>query len=377
MLGRPTAVPVLAMLSLSVAAPRAQEPLTVPEAVEAYESGDWRRALDGLDPRSTAERLATDLDSWIRAATGTHERQRALVAAAFALDAVWSATRRGASTRWSLPLGSNPGGGTSAVSSQSSQSFLATWAVRRIPPVGPVSATERALFLAAIGIAEDATDWRGLLRDILPLARKRLPDDSRVRLAAVFAQTASDVGPLRSRSWSLSHNFSILREEDLPPRMTKPLPAAIQAFEVLLTDSSLAGEAELRIGYLELRRKDWPAAINRFDAARSKTADPILLATADYFAGWVHEQLDQPKEAIALYRRALAIVPTMRNLATRLSALLFLYGERAEAYAVLDRALNARPEPVDLLVSLERGDGRFIDGWLSTVRGGLKAAAGF
>jgi hypothetical protein len=71
-----------------------------------------------------------------------------------------------------------------------------------------------------------------------------------------------------------------------------------------------------------------------------------------------------------------AIAPTVRNLATRLSALLFLHDERAEAYAVLDRALNHRPVTLDLLVSLERGDGRFVDEWLSTVRQGLKATGG-
>jgi hypothetical protein len=66
----------------------------------------------------------------------------------------------------------------------------------------------------------------------------------------------------------------------------------------------------------------------------------------------------------------------VRNVATRLSALLFLRDERAEAYAVLDRALNARPVSLDLLVSLERGDGRFVGGWLSTVRQGLKGRGG-
>jgi tetratricopeptide (TPR) repeat protein len=245
-----------------------------------------------------------------------------------------------------------------------------------MPAAGPVTAAERGLWLAAIGIAGDANAWRVMLTDILPLARTRLPDDSRLRLASVVVQTARDVGPLRARSWSRGWNFSILREENTHSRRFKPVPAAIQAFEALLTDSTLAGEVELRIGYLELRRRNWSAALMRFDAARTKTNDPILLATADYFAGWVHEQLDQPDAAIAAYRRAVAIAPTQRNLATRLSALLFLHDERSEAYAVLDRALNARPVTLDLLVSLERGDGRFVDEWLSTVRQGLKALGG-
>jgi tetratricopeptide (TPR) repeat protein len=378
MLGRLTTVLVVAMLSLSAAAPSVQEPLTVRAAVEAYQAGEWRRALEALDSwEGTAARLTKELGAWIRAASGTSERQRDVVAAAFALDAVWTATRHGASTRWQLPLGSTPGGGTSALRSHSSQGFLATWAVRQLPAAGPVTATERALWLAAIGIAEDASDWRGMLTDILPLARKRLPDDSRVRLAAVVAQTSSDVRSLRFRTGYGRPNFSVLREEGLLSRMTKPIPAAITRLETLLNDASLAGEVELRIGYLELRRRNWPAALGRFDAARARTADPVLLATADYFAGWVHEQLDQQDEAIAAYRRAIAITPTMRNLATRLSALLFLHDERTEAYAVLDRALNARPVTLDLLVSLERGDGRFVDEWLSTVRRGLKATGGF
>lgn len=367
---------VVAVLSLSTAVPRAQEALTVQAAVEAYQAGQWRRALEGLDSwEGTAAQLTKELEAWIRAASGTSERQRDVVAAAFALDAVWTATRHGASTRWQLPLGSTPGGGTSALRSHSSQGFLATWAVRQLPAAGAVTATERALWLAAIGIAEDATDWHGMLTDILPLARRRLPDDSRVRLAAVVAQTSSDVRSLRFRN-GYTHNFSVLREEGLLSRMTKPIPAAIKALETLFTDASLTGEVELRIGYLELRRRNWPAALTRFDAARARTADPVLLATADYFAGWVHEQLDQPDEAIAAYRRAIAITPTMRNLATRLSALLFLHDERTEAYAVLDRALNARPVTLDLLVSFERGDGRFVDEWLSTVRQGLKATGG-
>jgi hypothetical protein len=361
---------------LSAALPRAQEPLTVRAAVEVYQSGDRRRALEGLDPEVTAGRVTKELDEWIRAASGATEPHRGFVAAAFALDAVWTATRPGAFARMHLLGGDSRRVGTTALRFSSSQSFLAAWAVRQMPAAGPVTATERALWLAAIGISGDATAWHDMRTDILPLARKRLPDDSRVRLAAVFVQTASDVGPLRARSWSRGWNFSILREENTHSRRFKPIPAAIQAFEALLTDSSLAGEVELRIGYLELRRRNWPAALMRFDAARAKTNDPILLATADYFAGWVHAQLDQPDEAIAAYRRAVAIAPTQRNLATQLAMLLFLHDERAEAYAVLDRALNHRPVTLDLLVSLERGDGRFVDEWLSTVRQGLMAMGG-
>jgi hypothetical protein len=59
-----------------------------------------------------------------------------------------------------------------------------------------------------------------------------------------------------------------------------------------------------------------------------------------------------------------------------LSALLFLRDDRSEAYAILDRALNTRPTPVDLLVTLDRGDGRFVEEWLATVRQALPGMAG-
>jgi tetratricopeptide (TPR) repeat protein len=168
----------------------------------------------------------------------------------------------------------------------------------------------------------------------------------------------------------------VLRDENVPSGVTRRIPGAIRSLEVLLTESSLAGEVELRIGYFELRRRHWPDALARFETARGKTTDETLLATADYMAGWVQEQLGQLDEAVAAYRRALIRFPTMRNLASRLSALLFLRDERNEAYVILDRALNARPIPVDLMTSLERGDGRFVGEWLATVRQLLPGMSG-
>jgi hypothetical protein len=62
----------------------------------------------------------------------------------------------------------------------------------------------------------------------------------------------------------------------------------------------------------------------------------------------------------------------MRNLAVRLSALLFLAHQRAEAFAVLDPAINARPVEQDLLVTLERADARFVPDWFASIRKALQ-----
>jgi tetratricopeptide (TPR) repeat protein len=243
--------------------------------------------------------------------------------------------------------------------------------VQKLPSTGAPDSLERMLRLSAIGLTEDGHAWHRLERDILPSARKRLPDEPRVRLAAVLARTNLDLGALRDHPGRLGAR-DILRNETARSAATRPIPAAIGAFEPLLFDASLTGEVELRIGYLELRRKNWSAALTRFNAARAKTTEPTIRAVADYFAGWVFEQRDRPDDAIAAYRRALAITPTMRNLATRLSALLYLRNERAEAYAVLHLALNARPSPLDLMVVMERADARFVPEWLAGIRQALK-----
>jgi hypothetical protein len=52
-----------------------------------------------------------------------------------------------------------------------SLSAVAAWAARQMPAAGAVTAAERALWLAAIGVAQDAFAWGALQADILPPAR--------------------------------------------------------------------------------------------------------------------------------------------------------------------------------------------------------------
>ena len=217
-----------------------------------------------------------------------------------------------------------------------------------------------------MGFAQDGHAWNRLEHAIFPRVRKVLGDDSRLRLA--------DVSHARTANWdqlrldSAASRIGALRDDRQLGGTEGRIAKAITAFQPLLGDPALAGEAALRIGYLELRRKQWREAIARLDAARLKSTEPTVQAMADYFAGWAHEQLNQPEEAIVAYRRAHAITPLMRGLTTRLSALLFLQGERTEAYALLDRALNARPALTDLLFVFERADARFVPEWLTAIR---------
>jgi tetratricopeptide (TPR) repeat protein len=250
-----------------------------------------------------------------------------------------------------------------------SQPLVARWAVEQLPATGTADSLERTLWLTAVGVAQDGHAWHQLENEILPLARRRLPNEPRFRLAQVVARTSQELGSLREDT---SRRNDILRIERLSPAVLRRIPGAISHFERLLDDPAIGGEAELRTGYLELRRSRWPEALTCFEKATARITEPMLRAAAHYLAGWVHEQLDRPEHAIAEYRQGHAIIPTMRNLATRLSALLFLGNQRAEAYAVLDEALNARPVQLDLLVALERADGRFVPLWLAAIRRGLQ-----
>lgn len=351
-------------------------PLTVQIAVARYASGDFAAAVRDLDTRDLKVAPFTRaLDEWIATGDPASEPRRRRIAAAFALDEVWGATR---GVLWAIQVNRDPWNNTNAdtpdralLTSSLSQPHVARWAVQQLSAAGTPDATERALWLTAVGIAEDGHAWHRLQSEILPLARKRLPDEPRLRLTEVLARTNIELGSLRDGPGRY-RTSNVLRLERLPPSVTGRIPQAIRSFEPLLGDAALSGEIELRIGYLELRRGKWLEALAHFDAARGKATEPTLRAAADYFAGWVHEQQGLEDDAIAAYRRALLITPTMRDLATRLSALLYLHNEREAAYAVLDPALNARPAPVDLLVAVERADARFVPDWLLVIRRALQ-----
>ena len=100
--------------------------------------------------------------------------------------------------------------------------------------------------------------------------------------------------------------------------------------------------------------------------------EPFLIAVAEYFRGWLFEQIARPADAIVAYRRALELAPRTRSVATLLAAQLFLANERVEAYRILDDAFKAEPEPIDLVVQFERGLARLLPEYLARLREALQ-----
>jgi tetratricopeptide (TPR) repeat protein len=345
-------------------------------AADRYASGDHDGAVAALGktPALKVAQLTAGLEHWIAAAEPAQRGERARLAAAFALEVVW---RSKVPTFGPARQNLDPHGRVLPrepdrvlVSSLLALGYIPGWSAQQFPVTGPVDTFERAFWLAAIGIIEEGSAWHLLQSDVLPVARRRLTDEPRVRLADVLARTNRELGPLRLDPFL--RRDDLLADDDFPSSVTRRIPSAIRLFETLIDEPALAGEAELRMGYLEIRRRKWAEALSRFDRARDRLTEPILLATTDYLAGWIHERRKDPDAAIDAYRRAHAIVPTMNNLSLRLAALLFLGNARAEGYEILDAAFKVAEPPRDLLITLERGDARFVQDHLTAMRASLK-----
>lgn len=344
--------------------------------VDRYARGDHDGALEAVRgmPSLTVAEFLPGLDAWIAAGAPDDRSRRGRVAALFALDAVWTITRhfhRADRENWDVWGRSTPSAPDRVrLPNLLAYSYIPRWCVRQLNSTGPVDPIERKLWLAAVGVMENGSAWQVLRDDVLPLARQRLPDDPRLRLADVLARTNHDLGPLR-RMTGFDRD-DLLEDEDFGSSVTRRIPGAIRAFDALVGDPAVGAEAELRIAYLEIRRREWAAALQRLDRSRARLTEPLMQAIADFFTGFVYERMKDSDNAIVAYRRAHAIVPDMHNLSARLAALLYVRNEREDAYAILDRAFSAPVAPQELLVTFERADGRFVSAQLKELRAALR-----
>jgi hypothetical protein len=355
----------LAAAHLFLAAER-QQPVDIPAAIERYATGDAAAPTAFPTQRVTVGQLTDALEAW--SSRDPRDSRRRAVSSTFALEAVWAATRTAANAnRPNL----DPHGRTEPNTPDRvritwfvAQGLTGRWSAGQLSPAGDATPAETAFWRSLLGFLADGSAWTAML-DVLPAIERRLPDDPRVKLSRVLAETSRRLGSLRAPG---SRRNDLLSDDGLGTSVTRHIPGVLREFEGLLDVPEIAGEVRIRLAYLEMRRGRWKAALAHLERAHPLSTDPTLLATTEFFSGWIHERLGNPQAAIDAYRRAHAIVPKMRNLSTSLAKLLFLRHERADAYAILDTALNAQPSPQDLLVSLERGDARFVPDLLARAR---------
>jgi hypothetical protein len=349
------------------------------DALNRYQHGDFEAAIQAPEVRRLrAADLIAAADAWTAAGPDAGRARRRIVAAAFAIDLTWSTTQDPSlnDLPWSDPDGTL---GRVVINSQrppqdrspspiyfwNAIDPVVRWAVRTMQEAGVGAAIDGAWWPAAAGLLQHGKFWT-LALTVVPDARLRAPNN-RWRLIDTVARTNHDVPPPRTIG-----RPNVLFEEGIGTAALQHAPQAIAEFDRLRDDPMLASEADLRAGYLEMRRRHWAESLARFGRARSQTTDPFITAAASYFEGWVHERMHHAPEATAAYRRADGLVPGTRNVSTLLAAQLFMTDARAEAYAILDRGLHAEPAPLDLLLVLERGDARFVPMYLHDLREALR-----
>jgi tetratricopeptide (TPR) repeat protein len=358
----------------------------VDAALDLYDRGAFDAALLAIPANATkANDFITAANRWIVGGSESTRARRRLIAAALAAELIWarvdSASQQDANhTDFGDFSGERP------LSSWNTSLPLLSWACTLMPSSGGVAPQERWWWLESVALFETTHYWRALIgrqhtniagagvsREAadghLMHARQRLPDEPRWRLADAMARTAIDFVPGRpgGRPDLLRNREATNASDD------KKLLAAERSFEPLVNVTGIAGEAELRIAQLELRRRQWSSALAHLDRARPLVAgQEVLPAATDYFAGWAYEHLNRPEDAIAAYRRALDREPMLRQPATLLAAQLFLVHEPSDAHAILLGAFAASPEPHDLGLQIEHADGRLMPGYIRQLREALR-----
>jgi tetratricopeptide (TPR) repeat protein len=139
------------------------------------------------------------------------------------------------------------------------------------------------------------------------------------------------------------------------------------AYEAAFKHEVVQQEAQLRLGFFELRHGHAESALARFDRVGAPD-DPSLRYWLHLFRGRAFERLHRPAEAIDAYRMALATVPSAQT--ASLSLATALAGERrmAEASALTTATTTTPPTAIDPWFYYFRPDLRFWPALISGLR---------
>lgn len=340
--------------SLSGSAGGARE-ATVVQWLDAYLAGAHDRVVRDLagltEFHEVLAQVRRDGPAWIAAAGPDQKGRRELVAATFALEAA----RAGARTEWKWIKKQPPmcvGGECYEplnVLSWKAPPLLIEWGCALLRQDAEPRPVERWWQLAALAVAQYSEDTQFLVGDPaigrgvhageignlqdeikhLDHVSKRFPRESRFLLGQGIA---------RDRAW----------EDD-----------ATQAYAALTKDPDVAGEAIMRLGAMQMRRRRPSDALKHFEEAQDVTRDPYVIFLAHYFAGQIYERQPNKKLAEAEYRKAIATVPHAQSATVALATLLARDGRRADAQQLVTGMMAAEPRPLDPWRRFVHADDRF------------------
>jgi tetratricopeptide (TPR) repeat protein len=264
-------------------------------------------------------------------------------------------------------------------------------------PGAPRREAAFVLQLAETGIFAPRTDARDAARRLLteyaPLVRQPLEPDAfeRYWLWAVLTMLEGAIRP------AVSQPFAALALERFPDEPRFVLAAAIVAdqqwplgtwkpdtgakpiathaadvvsrYEAAIAFPGAAAEARVRLAWLLHRTgRDAEALTHLENDLNLAAADVDVRYLRDLFLGHVLSALDRRTDAVAAYRRAMAIAPGAQSARVALMNTLLFRGERAEALALADVVQTADGQAVDPWARYWQGDLRFYRAALSRVR---------
>ena len=359
--------------------------------IQRYDHGDYalvETRLEQLpDVRSFADELSETGADWVRRGPPADRPRRRLVVASLTLE-------------------------TAAIHSEQHWSGLkpaVEWACRFLRDSGPPSQSEHVWHSAAIALIQGAGDVDFLIGgvnnlrsplkselarihagtfDHLSHARKRFPADPRWDLAQALALEAevwpvvwrvapTNLDELKAGAKRLQRardaRIKASREDEAAfhtLRAIQLLDESANRWRTLQGNPQIGAEADLRLGYVEMRLGRRTQALASFRRVETST-DPDLRYLARLFAGWTQDEVDAGESAIAAYRAALAVLPMTPSAAVPLAARLHLSGQRDEAARLVEHLADGRAirDPWRLF---GRGDYRLWPALLTRLRASLR-----
>jgi len=255
----------------------------------------------------------------------------------------------------------------------SSAARLVEWGCPYVRSHTPLNDFDRAWQLAALSVLEGGIDSRALA-DHVSHAQAVFHDEPRLNLARgiveeQFNAPAEAIVRTESAASMARAREALIRAEGESFRASE---RAIARFQEAARDDSLAAEASIRAGHVQLLLARYDAALATWTGVEQRTKDPALLFLLHLFRGIGHEGRARLDEARQSYKAALDISPRAHSATLRLAALAFLHGHDDDAGSLVDALVKDDDPRRDPWWSYYAADWRFWYARIDRVRAFLR-----
>lgn len=363
-------------LGFGLAAASQSGRVSIVNFLDRYAEGQFEAVVDelagDLDFEELVKQLKRDGPGWIDAAGAELRQRRELVAVTFALEAARADQWREWKLIWKppplttgglrlpSPLGDPAGGAPAGMGGGDAkyQPFpilqwrpaaqFVEWACERLRRDKTPRPIERWWQMAALAVAQRSEDVHFLVGD---------PNIGR-------GDGAGEIGNKQDEIKHLDHVTERFPNEPrfmLGQGIARPHwpEDAVKAFNAVIGDEDVGGEAAMRLGALELRLGKRDDALAHFEQAEELTRDPYVIYLARFFTGQIRERQRRLDDATEAYRGAVAAWPHAQGATMALASLLFDAGRRVEAQTLAGGMLAAKPPARDPWREFVHADNRF------------------